>query len=201
MARGPCRGYPPSCVLWHTKESMMASDLASPTAFSDAPKPVLRRAIAASAVGNMAEWYDYGVYAYVSVEIGRHFFPGDHQTLLTVMVFAVSFVLRPLGGIIWGVIGDRRGRRFLAHHNHLAHFCGHVLYGPDSHPGVHWTDGTRPADRVTRRSGIVDRRRIRRRCNVHGRVRALCTTRVLRQLPGSGNGLRFHSRRVGRRRN
>lgn len=60
----------------------------------------------------MAEWYDYGAYAYVATEIGQHFFPGEHQTLFTMLVFAVSFVLRPLGGIIWGLIGDRRGRRF-----------------------------------------------------------------------------------------
>jgi len=78
------------------------------------PSPgVLRRAIGASAIGNAAEWFDYGVYAYVATEIGANFFPGEYETLSALLVFAVSFVLRPLGGIFWGCVGDRRGRRFV----------------------------------------------------------------------------------------
>lgn len=72
---------------------------------------VLRRAIAASAIGNAAEWFDYGVYAYVATEIGANFFPGEYQTLSALLVFAVSFVFRPLGGVLWGALGDRWGRR------------------------------------------------------------------------------------------
>jgi MHS family proline/betaine transporter-like MFS transporter len=73
-------------------------------------QPVLRRAVAASALGNATEWFDYGVYAYVAVEIGKNFFPGQYSTLGSLLVFAVSFVLRPLGGIVWGPLGDRLGR-------------------------------------------------------------------------------------------
>ncbi|WP_236787809.1 MFS transporter [Amycolatopsis sp. GM8] len=72
--------------------------------------PVLRRAVAAAAIGNATEWYDYGVYGYVAVEIGKNFFPGPYSTLATLLVFAVSFVLRPLGGLVWGPLGDRIGR-------------------------------------------------------------------------------------------
>lgn len=71
---------------------------------------VLRRAVVASMLGNATEWYDYGVYSYVAVEIGKNFFPGSHATLGSLLVFAVSFVLRPLGGIVWGPLGDRLGR-------------------------------------------------------------------------------------------
>lgn len=78
---------------------------------SDQPPGVLRRAITASALGNATEWFDYGVYAYVATEIGANFFPGEYQTLATLLVFAVSFVLRPLGGMIWGPLGDRLGRQ------------------------------------------------------------------------------------------
>jgi MFS transporter, MHS family, proline/betaine transporter len=74
------------------------------------PPSQLRRAVAASALGNATEWFDYGVYAYVATEIGQHFFPGEYSTLGALLVFAVSFVLRPLGGIIWGPLGDRFGR-------------------------------------------------------------------------------------------
>ena len=77
--------------------------------------PRLRRAVAASALGNATEWFDYGVYAYVATEIGRNFFPGEYSTLGALLVFAVSFILRPLGGIVWGPLGDRLGRsRILA---------------------------------------------------------------------------------------
>ena len=69
----------------------------------------LRRAVGASMIGNATEWYDYGVYAYLTAEITHNFFPnaGNAATLL---VYAVSFILRPLGGIVWGPIGDRLGR-------------------------------------------------------------------------------------------
>jgi MHS family proline/betaine transporter-like MFS transporter len=43
---------------------------------------VLRRTIAAPAIGNATEWFDYGVYAYPSVYIGQNFFPGDNPGLL-----------------------------------------------------------------------------------------------------------------------
>ncbi len=74
---------------------------------------VLRRAIGASAMGNATEWFDYGVYAYAAVYIQEVFFPtGDQGTaaLYTLLVFAVSFVVRPLGGLVLGPLGDRIGR-------------------------------------------------------------------------------------------
>ncbi len=73
----------------------------------------LRRAISASAMGNFTEWFDYGVYAYTATYIADSFFPGDLEsaTLLTLGVFAVSFLVRPLGGLVWGPLGDRLGRR------------------------------------------------------------------------------------------
>lgn len=77
-------------------------------------RQVLRRAIAASAIGNATEWFDYGVYAYTAVYIGRAFFPSDNpavSTLSSLLVFAVSFLIRPLGGLVWGPLGDRLGRQ------------------------------------------------------------------------------------------
>ncbi len=69
----------------------------------------LRRAITASAMGNMTEWFDYGVYAYATTYITKHFFPG--ATAATLLVFAVSFVFRPLGGMVLGPLGDKLGRK------------------------------------------------------------------------------------------
>jgi MHS family proline/betaine transporter-like MFS transporter len=77
---------------------------------AEVPVKLLRRAVAAAAIGNATEWYDYGVYSYVAIEIGKNFFPGSYSTAASLLVFAVSFVLRPLGGMVWGPLGDRLGR-------------------------------------------------------------------------------------------
>lgn len=76
----------------------------------DVEPATLRKAITGSAVGNATEWYDYGVYAYVATEIADNFFP-ESGLVGTFLVFAVSFVLRPLGGLFWGPLGDRIGRQ------------------------------------------------------------------------------------------
>jgi MHS family proline/betaine transporter-like MFS transporter len=77
-------------------------------------KETRRRVITASFIGNFVEWFDYAVYGYFAAVISSVFFPEtDRQTALlaTFGVFAVSFFIRPLGGFIWGHIGDRMGRR------------------------------------------------------------------------------------------
>ena len=89
----------------------MAESAASAGAAAREVDPrTLRKAITGSAVGNATEWYDYGVYAYVAVQIADNFFPNS-GLVGTFLVFAVSFVLRPLGGIFWGPLGDRIGRQ------------------------------------------------------------------------------------------
>src|SRR5262245_25410693 len=75
----------------------------------EASPSILRRAIGASAVENTTEWFDYGVYAYATTYITAEFFPDN--TAATLSVFAVSFVFRPLGGIILGPLGDKLGRK------------------------------------------------------------------------------------------
>lgn len=73
----------------------------------------LRRAVAASAIGNATEWFDYGIYAYGVSYIAAALFPGAAQeaTLFALAAFAVSFLIRPLGGLFWGPLGDRLGRK------------------------------------------------------------------------------------------
>ena len=77
------------------------------------PAPVLRRAIAASALGNATEWFDYGIYAYGVAYISAALFPGEagEATLFALATFAISFLVRPLGGLFWGPLGDRYGRK------------------------------------------------------------------------------------------
>jgi len=72
------------------------------------------RVIAAGAVGNVLEWYDFAVYGYFAAAIGRVFFPGQDpvaQVLAAFGIFAVGFFMRPVGGALIGHIGDRLGRR------------------------------------------------------------------------------------------
>ncbi|NNH72139.1 MFS transporter [Nocardia uniformis] len=69
------------------------------------------RSVAAAAMGNATEWFDYGVYAAAATYITAAFFPGTLGALGTMLGFAVSFVLRPLGGMVWGPLGDRIGRK------------------------------------------------------------------------------------------
>jgi MHS family proline/betaine transporter-like MFS transporter len=72
------------------------------------------RLIAAGTIGNVLEWYDFAIYGYFAVSIGRNFFPGSDpvaQVLAAFGVFAVGYVMRPLGGLLTGFIADRYGRR------------------------------------------------------------------------------------------
>jgi MHS family proline/betaine transporter-like MFS transporter len=76
-------------------------------------RPVVRKAIAASAIGNATEWFDYGIYAFGVTYISAALFPGSapEATLFALGTFAVSFLIRPLGGLVWGPLGDQFGRR------------------------------------------------------------------------------------------
>ncbi len=96
-----------------TDKTPDSSETAEPATVEETPPEVQRRAVAASAIGNATEWFDYGIYAYGVSYISAAIFPGDTQsaTLLALMTFAVSFLVRPLGGFVWGPLGDRIGRK------------------------------------------------------------------------------------------
>ena len=73
-----------------------------------------RRAVSAAALGNIIEWFDYGIYSFAAATIGMHFFDVHEASVAAISsfaVFALSFLMRPIGGVIIGILGDRRGRR------------------------------------------------------------------------------------------
>jgi MFS transporter, MHS family, proline/betaine transporter len=73
-----------------------------------------RRVIAAGAIGNVLEWYDFAIYGYFAAQIGRTFFPKEDplaQVLSAFGIFAVGYLMRPVGGALVGHIGDKLGRR------------------------------------------------------------------------------------------
>ncbi|MFC9081656.1 glycine betaine/L-proline transporter ProP [Streptomyces sp. NPDC057062] len=75
---------------------------------------LVRRAVKAAALGNAMEWFDFGVYSYIAVTLGKVFFPSGSPTaqlLSTFGAFAAAFLVRPLGGTVFGPLGDRVGRQ------------------------------------------------------------------------------------------
>jgi MFS family permease len=79
------------------------------------PKEIqVRQAVGAAVIGSVREWYDFAVYAYFAGVIGKNFFPSGNeitQLLSAFLVFGLGFVVRPLGGIVIGWIGDQKGRK------------------------------------------------------------------------------------------
>jgi MHS family proline/betaine transporter-like MFS transporter len=72
------------------------------------------RTIAAAAIGNLLEAYDFAVYGYFAVIISPLFFPSSNPTaslLLTVATFGVGFLMRPAGAVVLGALADRKGRK------------------------------------------------------------------------------------------
>ena len=72
------------------------------------------RAIAAAVAGTVFEWFDFFLYGSLAVVFGRLFFPPGHETaglLAALAVFGAGWVVRPLGALVFGRIGDRVGRR------------------------------------------------------------------------------------------
>ena len=76
-----------------------------------------KKAVVATGIGNAMEWFDFGLYAYLAVIISKLFFSGVHnsnlQLIFTFATFAVAFLVRPIGGMIFGRIGDRYGRKIV----------------------------------------------------------------------------------------
>src|SRR6266480_7140008 len=73
-----------------------------------------RKAVIAGTIGNVLEWFDFGVYGYFATTISQLFFPGEDKTislLKAFAVFGVGFVMRPIGSVLFGIYGDRFGRR------------------------------------------------------------------------------------------
>jgi len=89
-----------------TPETHMAQEPGRPSG--------MRRTVLAGMIGNAMEWYDYGLYGYLSPILATLFFPsGDPLTSLmaTFGVFAAGFLMRPLGAVAFGHLGDRLGRK------------------------------------------------------------------------------------------
>ncbi|MBZ1346559.1 proline/betaine transporter [Staphylococcus aureus] len=74
-----------------------------------------KKTVVATGIGNAMEWFDFGVYAYTTAYIGANFFSpvesADIRQMLTFAALAIAFLLRPIGGVVFGIIGDKYGRK------------------------------------------------------------------------------------------
>jgi MFS transporter, MHS family, proline/betaine transporter len=73
-----------------------------------------RKTVIAGLAGNVLEWYDFGVYGFFAAAIGSQFFPAHDPAVSLIAsfgVFAIGFLARPLGGMVFGHVGDKLGRR------------------------------------------------------------------------------------------
>lgn len=90
----------------------LGSDDVSPMDAADMRRRL--KAIFIGSVGNLVEWYDFYAYAAFSLYFAHLFFPGTDpvvQQLNAALLFAFGFIVRPLGGILFGHLADRHGRR------------------------------------------------------------------------------------------
>ncbi|HWX50964.1 MAG TPA: MFS transporter [Roseomonas sp.] len=86
----------------------------SRTAVGAADNLTAGKAVGAAVIGNVLEWYDFSVYAYLATILAGKFFHSENPTtalLATFAAFGIGFVVRPLGGILIGRMGDTHGRK------------------------------------------------------------------------------------------
>ncbi|MGW0927531.1 glycine betaine/L-proline transporter ProP [Streptomyces sp. NPDC002644] len=108
----------PEAVRRHRRLFRAASRRRNPplrrTDITVTDEAMVRRAVKAASLGNAMEWFDFGIYSYLAVTIGQVFFPPGNETvqlLASFATFAASFLVRPLGGMVFGPMGDRIGRK------------------------------------------------------------------------------------------
>ena len=90
-------------------DKVMADDVVNTS-----PEDTRKKVILAGLVGNVMEWYDFAVYGFFASIIGVHFFPSENPAISLIAAFgafAAGFLVRPLGGLLIGRIGDKIGRK------------------------------------------------------------------------------------------
>lgn len=97
---------------------MVSKDQSNTAVTVPPPKPVfdqgVRKVILTAGAGHFVEWFDFGLYGTLATTISINFFrQGNAQAALLAAfaVFGAGFIMRPLGGLFWGSLGDRVGRR------------------------------------------------------------------------------------------
>lgn len=74
-------------------------------------RPLGRRSLALAALSTVVEWYDFTLYLYLATVLSRVFFLGEAAVMTTLAGFAMAYLMRPVGAMVFGHFGDRHGRR------------------------------------------------------------------------------------------
>jgi MHS family proline/betaine transporter-like MFS transporter len=96
------------------KEKLLARRRLKVSDVNVVDQPMLKKALGGTIVGNTMEWYDVGVFGYLITTMGPVFLPEADksvQTLFLLGTFAATFIARPLGGVVFGWLGDKVGRQ------------------------------------------------------------------------------------------
>lgn len=99
---------------WRTRPAEEGNRRSMPGQDTPLSPAMVRRAVLSSTIGNGLEWFDFLIYGFFASIISQVFFPSENRLvslILTWGTFAVSFVVRPFGGILLGMYADRAGRR------------------------------------------------------------------------------------------
>ena len=135
---------------------------------------VMRQSLEGASIGNFMEWYDFGVYGYIATTIAQVFYPGDSVSavhlLATFSTLAAAFVVRPIGGIIFGPLGDRIGRKRVLVITIVLMTVGTTGDRSAARLRAPSASGRRSCSCRTGVPGLVDRRRVRRRDDLHRRA-------------------------------
>ena len=158
-----------------------------------------RHIIIAGIVGNVMEWYDFSVYGYFAANTGRHFFPTQNaaSSLIAAFgVFAAGFMMRPLGSLVFGHIGDKTGRKIGAHRIGRADGNPDLSDRSSSHISANWGDGLGVARADAAASRTFGRRRIYDLFDISCRTFSCWEARVFRKFR-RGWRLQQRSPRIG----
>ena len=142
------------------------SSSSSPRTASPPPSSV-RRVIVASLMGTSLEWYDFFIYGTAAALVfNKLFFPSFEPlvgTLLAFATYAVGFIARPLGGIVFGHYGDKLGRKNVLVIDPAADGPGDVRDRAAADLRHHRGVGAGPAGGAALPPGARPRRRVGRR--------------------------------------
>ena len=161
-------------------------------------QPMLKKALGGTIVGNTMEWYDVGVFGYLITTMGPVFLPEADksvQTLFLLGTFAATFLARPLGGVIFGWLGDKIGRQKVLATTLLIMAASTFAVGLLPGYAMIGIWAAVLLVRTQAHPGLLHRRRVCRRHHVRQRIRSGQAPRLLRQLPGHGQLHRLCHRR------
>ena len=145
---------------------------------------VARRVAGAAAIGNFMEWFDFAVYGFFAVTIGKVFFPSDSETaslLSSLAVYGVAFLFRPVGGMVLGAFADRNGRRAALSLTVVLMGVSTTLVALLPTYAQRRLPRPGPAHPAALRAGVLGRRRVDGHVRVPRRVRAAQPPRAVGQ--------------------